>query len=67
MVSLSSTPAAKAPAVSEKPSFCVMSDAPVTVSRHSATNVSSLLDSATTYTHDRQCQRDRLHRSSYMS
>ena len=48
LVSESSTPAAKAPAVSEKPRRWVMSDAPVTVSRHSATKVSSLRDSATT-------------------
>ncbi len=41
-------PAAKAPAVSLKPRRWVSSDAPVTVSRHSATNVSSLRDSATT-------------------
>ena len=47
LVSDSSTPAAKAPMVSLKPRRWVSSDAPVTVSRHSATNVSSLLDAAT--------------------
>lgn len=43
----SRTPATKAPSVSLKPMRCVMRLAPVTVSRHSATKVSSLLASAT--------------------
>lgn len=43
----SRTPATKAPSVSLKPMRCVRRLAPVTVSRHSATNVSSLLASAT--------------------
>mmetsp|Transcript_19073 Transcript_19073/g.57636 ORF Transcript_19073/g.57636 Transcript_19073/m.57636 type:complete len:404 (-) Transcript_19073:703-1914(-) len=47
-VSLRSTPAAKAPAVSLKPRRWVSREAPVTVSKHKATNVSSLRDSATT-------------------
>ena len=47
LVSARSTPAPKAPSVSEKPMRWVSSEAPVTLSRHSATNVSSLRLSAT--------------------
>lgn len=48
---LRGSPAAKAPAVSLKPRRWVSREAPVTVSKHKATNVSSLRDSATTCIH----------------
>jgi len=47
LVSLSSTPAMKAPRVSLIPSSDVMSEVPTTVRRQRATNVSLLRDSAT--------------------